>query len=633
MPARPSDLPTFRGSGARAWRASVGGGTRQASPTRRDALRSGRTRARSSGRPSSRPRPYGATPVDGLLDNATTSFTAIRRDPGTACLRCRDKHRSTRFGRRAQPETSARHRAKRRSGVLPTEGGRSSLCDMFTLPGRAEGGDDCVIVRCSVQRHLRPCPAPTASTPGLTKSDCKTAGSARRPDGVTDEKVAAQRWKMHASRRRPQRATGRSLLPAQSHRASRAPSGAFFVSLRPTSSLVRPHRGQHHSQRELRDAPGALAGGSVPRRYRREKSGTSIGRLVGAAHRLPFPSSRAPWSGPGSIERDISPRVRDLTPSRSLAPLATSSRRTSRTGRTRRSASSSRPWPTRPTPPSTRRRPSVPFALSGLDTLGSPATAGSSRTSRPSSAMTGYALNFAGADWPLALNVTDKTCRGGRAKSKRGTGTEPGHDDHSGAHGLAWSPDVIWGFATRVSDKLDTAAATSNVRCNSEHGHRQIAPSAAPTASSNPVCGSGRTPVWIALRWARSTTPRRPWSARHSNFTPREELTTRRDAPAPHHHVRGDGRTVSSTRSTRGSQGGPELHHELWAFAPPAVLEARRERRRQPDHLDSPRREGSRLGPRGDLAQRKRQSGTPPSWQASARRAATAMNVTDRRLR
>lgn len=512
-------------------------------------------------------RPFGATPIDGLMDDARDFLFQDPQGPKDDTYKCRDKYIILLTD--GAPNLNLRPSCEATNGVCPYPSKAEVIAhDMFTLPDAQKVTT--FVIGFSVN-GTSPVSGADGFPPGLTKNDCKTWFDTAA-GGTTDEKVAAQKMEDACVATPPAAGTtGEACCQLNRIALQGSEQGAFFAESQADIVLAfgRIMANIIHSA-STKTLP-ALSPAVQFSSFAKEKSATSVASSAQFIASY-IPSSQTPWSGEldrtrylcesgVSTPQPLSRTAGDFQ-SENVANQANKKERIFITAIADKASSAIDSAAT-----------IRPFALNGVDALGSPATAGSSPYVATELAMTGYTLGFAGADWPLALNVTDKTCRGGRAV-KRGTGTGRGTTIIPALTDTAECSEVIWGFATAYPDKIEYSGYDFNVRCNgASTATGKCSISGTNCVPSNPVCGAGETcvPDCAAMGAIYHSTP--------AVIGPPTSLL-REEGFRNHQKKYAQRRTIMYAATTDGllhafdamKQGGPELHHELWAFAPPAVL-------------------------------------------------------------
>ena len=217
-----------------------------------------------------------------------------------------------------------------------------------------------------------------------------------------------------------------------------------------------------------------------------------------------------------------------------------------------------------------------PFTGTG-DAIGSPTgTTTYEATEVWKNSLTGQSDLLFSTTWADALAITDKTCKSGRAVQRgklatdRGTTLIPALDN----------PDdcakVVWGFTTAYSGDLTFKGYDFNVRCFGDTGGTGkgvCSISGGDCSTTSPSCPTGETcvPLCAAMGSVYHSAP--AVVGPPAGFLREEGFRNFQAKYAKR-------RTVTYAATTDGLlhafdamlQAAPSGHHELWAFAPPAVL-------------------------------------------------------------
>lgn len=215
-----------------------------------------------------------------------------------------------------------------------------------------------------------------------------------------------------------------------------------------------------------------------------------------------------------------------------------------------------------------------PFVGTG-DGIGAPGS-GATTYEGKEVVMKNYDLLHSETDWPTALGINDKTCRRGRAVKKgvgagRGTAIVPALTDPKEC------TDVVWGFATAYPNKLSFAGYDDfNVRCNGDtatEGTCSITPKDCSPQTGGCPTGETCIPKCAAMGAVYHSTPA---------ISPAPSGLLREEGFRNYQAKYAKRRTVMYAATTDGllhafdamlqHKADDSNLHELWAFAPPAVL-------------------------------------------------------------
>ncbi|MBX3234041.1 MAG: hypothetical protein KIT84_32975 [Labilithrix sp.] len=522
-------------------------------------------------------RPWGATPIDGMLDDARTFLWDDPAGPRSDPYGCRDKYI-----------------------VLLTDGAPN--LDLRGAGGCA--GTDCPYERGSVIANdmftaTDPLKKVTTFVIGFSVNGVAGGPAEGLPTGVTSckgwfDQVAASASSDHDAALAMQAActppptegtTGYACCKLNELALAGSETSAFFAESQADIVLA---FGRIMANIIRSASTKTIPVMSPSTRFSASATAASPTAVAGQFHGTFIPSSQRPWSG--EIDRTrfvckndpITGKLASLPDDSQLASkgdfmsenLAKQTEDNARfflsvvagdAGDTSIDSSASvRPYANAGTPSST-----------GADPITKPGggapTYGGTEVAMPAP------LSFPPA-WPAALGITEHTCKRGRAvqtggRIDRGTTLIPALD---GAAGPAECTSVVWGFATAVPTPLSFRGYDFNVRCRtseSEPGKCSISGDSCVPHALPATCPSGEVCV------ARCAALGAVYHANPAIVPPPQSLL-REDGFRDYQANRAARRTVLYAATTDGilhafkalDEGGTDAKHELWAFVPPAVL-------------------------------------------------------------
>lgn len=516
-------------------------------------------------------RPFGATPIDGLMDDARDYLLNDPDGPGGEAYKCRDKYVVLLTD--GAPNLSLRPQCE--GAVCPYPKKAEQIAnEMFNLPDASR--ITTFVIGFSVN-GISSAAANDGFPGGLTKNDCKTWFDTAA-GGATDDAVAAQKMQdACVAQNPPLGSTAEACCELNRIAFQGSGQGAFFAESQADINLAfgRIMANIIHSASTKTIPAFAPATQFSSAAFAKEKTSTTTASSAEYISSY-IPSSQTPWAGEldrtrymcESMVSTPQPQVRNLGDFQS-ENLAVQSHQKERIFFSVVADKSSSAIDSAAT--------IRPFATNSVDALGNPIATGSSPYVGKEVVMKNYDLAFE-SDWPLALNITNKTCRAGRAvgrgnKYTRGSVTIPALDDVS--TGAQDCSEVAWGFATSYPDALTKKGYDFNVRCSgatAESGKCSISgATCSPDGAS--TCPSGETcvPDCAAMGSIYHATP--AVVAAPSSLLREEGFRLYQAKYAKR-------RTVMYAATTDGLlhafdamlEATPQSHHELWAFAPPAVL-------------------------------------------------------------
>jgi type IV pilus assembly protein PilY1 len=511
-------------------------------------------------------RPFGATPIDGMMDDARDFLFNDPAGPKGDSYKCRDRYIVLLTD--GAPNLNLRPNCAATNGVCPYPNEAFTIADqMYNISDQSKVTT--FVIGFSVNGTSTASGA-DGFPAGLTNNDCKTwfdtaAGS------TTDEKQRAKAMQDACDAQKPpQGTTADACCQLNKIAYYGSGQGAYFAESQADIVLA--------FGRIMANIIKSAATATIPAfspmaafsTAAFAQNATSTTKASSAQFIASYiPSSQTPWSGELDRTRSLceanisTPKPPDRTlgdfQSENLAMQSHQKERifisavADKANSNIDSAATLRPF-------------------ANNDGLGTPVDTSTNNYLATEVVMKNYALNF-NTDWPLALNVTDKTCRKGRAVGKGGAGK--GTVKVPALTDPEQCSEVIWGFATAYPDAQTFSGSYNfNIRCNGQStasGTCSITGNTCvPSAST---CKTGETciPDCAALG-----------AVYHSNptVTGPPQALLREEGFRNYQAKYAKRRSIMYTATTDGLlhafdamlQAGPDNHHELWAFAPPAVL-------------------------------------------------------------
>jgi type IV pilus assembly protein PilY1 len=536
-------------------------------------------------------RPYGATPIDGMFDDARDYMWNDPAGPNKDPYTCRDKYIILLTD--GAPNLDLRPMCEATNGICPYPKKAGDTAYAMNNAATAAQKVKTYVIGFSVNGNGGPDGFPASLLP--TERNCKTWFD-KASSGAANDKDAATKMQAACTATPPATGTtGAACCKLNEIALMGGDQGAYFAESQAdvVLSFGRIMANIIHSA-STKTIPGytsPTAYGSAAFQNNATSTQASAAQFIASY----IPSSETPWAGEidrsriscnatNTGETDPSTVVEDTTKGDSQAVNVASqagnkqrlfiSFKADEIGTAIDSAATIRP-----------------FVASGSDTggdkIGQPGSP-STKTAYTGVevAMNDYTLAFT-PNWFEALNITKNTCKRGRAvktggsESARGTTEIPALN---GGTGAADCTDAIWGFATATPDSITKTGSCSTGSCSFDFNIRCHGTSittgvcSISGAACNPQaaggCNTGETciPQCAALG-----------AVFHSNpaVIPPPQGYMREEGFRQYQQNRSSRRTTLYAATTDGllhafkalEQSAPLAGmHEMWSFVPPAVL-------------------------------------------------------------
>lgn len=518
-------------------------------------------------------RPYGATPIDGMMDDARDYWFNDPNGPQKDGYKCRDRYQILLTD--GAPNLNLRPTCAATNGVCPYPNEAFTIANqMYNITDQSKVTT--FVIGFSVN-GTSPVSGADGFPPGLTNNDCKTwFNTAATNAGATTDLAMANAMQAECTSTNPAPGTtGDACCQLNKIAVNGSGMGAFFAESqadivlafgRIMANII------HSASTKTIPAFSPITQFSSGAFAQVGSTTASSAQFIGSY----IPSSQVPWSGELDRTRFLCTTSGSVTSSTPQTPLASSGDFQSENlavqskAKQRLFITAMADKPSSSIDSAATIRP-----FSGNDGLGTPVDTSTNNYSATEVAMSNYNLTFQGADWPLALNVTNTTCRAGRAVARGTTALARGTTLIPALPSPTDCAQVVWGFATAYPDPQKFSGSYDfNIRCTgSSAATGKCSISGSTCTPSSSACPTGETCVpdcaaMGAIYHANPTVIGPPQSfLREDGFRQYQSKWAKR-------------RTIMYAATTDGllhafdamKQAAPNANHELWAFAPPAVL-------------------------------------------------------------